>query len=706
MSESQMTPVSNPDVTLVEGSTFCISATDGEMAADRVDGLYYRDTRIVSSWRVVLDGRAPEPLAVQPGSPYEATFVGRRRGDGAPLLIERHRLVGDGMREDLVLRNLGSEDTACRLTIEVGTDFADMFSVKAGSPKPLGSVSWSAYDEDLLAEARAIDGQRGIRVRLEGGRGVGPGLLAVDVVIPARGSWQSSVQVFPIVDEEEHAPAYRRGEPVQDSRPATRFRKWRYAAPQIEADEKLSVVLDRSVQDLGALRVRRGGPDDAAAEVVAAGVPWFMTLFGRDSLLTAWMTLPIDQELALSTLTALAELQGRRVDPLNEEEPGRILHEVRHGTAFPLSPGNAVYYGTADATPLFCMLVGELHRWGTPKERLAPLLPYVDRALEWILRYGDRDGDGFVEYKRATDRGLFNQGWKDSHDSVTFPDGRIAEPPIALAEVQAYVYGAFVARSELASAFGDDAAADQWRERALRFKARFHEAFWLPGKGYLAMALDRDKRPVDVLASNMGHCLWTGLAEPDVAARVAERLMSPELFSGWGIRTLASTMAAYDPISYHNGSVWPHDSAICAAGLARYGYTEEAARVVDGLLAAATSFGGRLPELFCGFDRSEFILPVPYPTSCSPQAWAAAAPLLLLRSLLRLDPDVPARTVRAAERLPAGFGPISIRHLRLGEHVVTINADDRGVDMTGLGDLRLLQDPVPSHSGVPLTSPR
>lgn len=237
MSQSQMTPVSSPDVTLVEGSTFCISAPDGEMAAERVDGLYYRDTRIVSSWRVALDGRPPEPLAVQPGSPYEATFVGRRRGDGAPLLIERHRLVGDGMREDLVLRNLGSEDTACRLTIEVGTDFADTFSVKAGGPKPLGPVSWTAYGEDLLAQARANDGQRGIRVRLEGGRSLGPGLLAVDVVIPARGRWQSAVQVFPIVDEAEHAPAFRRGEPVQESRPATRFREWRYAAPQIEAGE-------------------------------------------------------------------------------------------------------------------------------------------------------------------------------------------------------------------------------------------------------------------------------------------------------------------------------------------------------------------------------------------------------------------------------------------------------------------------------------
>jgi glycogen debranching enzyme len=607
--------------------------------------------------------------------------------------IERNRLVGDGMREDLVLRNLGSEDTACRVTIEVGADFADTFSVKAGNPKPLGPVSWTAYDEDLLAEARANGGHRGVRVRLEGGRSIGPGLLAVDVVVPARGRWQSSVQVYPIVDEEERAPAYRHDEPVHDSQPATRFRQWRHAAPDIEADEKLSAVLDRSVQDLGALRIRWNGPDDEPTEVVAAGVPWFMTLFGRDSLLTAWMTLPIDQELALTTLSALAELQGRRVDPLNEEEPGRILHEVRHGTAFPLSPGNAVYYGTADATPLFCMLVGELLRWGTPKERLAPLLPAVDRALEWILRYGDRDGDGFVEYKRATDRGLFNQGWKDSHDSIAHPDGRIAEPPIALAEVQAYVYGAFVARSELAAAFDDHAAAAEWAKRAARFKERFHEAFWLPSKGYFALALNGDKLPVDVLASNMGHCLWTGLADWDVAAQVVERLVSPELFSGWGIRTLASTMAAYDPISYHNGSVWPHDSAICAAGLARYGYTEEAARVADGLLAAATSFGGRLPELFCGFDRSEFPLPVSYPTSCSPQAWASAAPLLLLRSLLRLDPDVPEGTVHVAERLPAGFGPIRIRNLRLGDHSMTINADEHGVDIAGPADLRLLRDP-------------
>lgn len=647
------------ELTLFEGSCFAISDSNGEMLPGGVDGLYYRDTRIVSRWAVLLDGRPPEPLTSHLDAPYEATFVGRHR----PLLVERHRLVGDGMREDIVLRNLGTEDTATRLTVEVATDFADIFSVMQSRPLPLGEISWSFDDSELTAQAT----QRGVRVRLDRANAVAPGRLSIDVVVPAHGRWQTTVQVFPIVDTVEVPPAYPRDEPLHTTEPVTRFRAWRDSSVVVDfGDGNLDLVVDRSIQDLGALRIRT--PE--ALDVVAAGAPWYMTLFGRDSLLTAWMSLPIDQDLALSTCTALAALQGKRVDPLNEEEPGRILHEVRHGTAFPLSPSNEVYYGTADATPLFCMLVGELHRWGMPRERLAPLLPHVDRALEWILS----NGDGFVTYKRATDRGLKNQGWKDSPDSMAFADGRPAEAPIALAEVQAYVYGAFVARSELATTFDNDDAAREWADRAAALRTRFHESFWLPDKGYFAMALDADKRPVDALASNMGHCLWTGIADPSVAGQVASQLMSKELSSGWGIRTLATSMCAYDPVSYHNGSVWPHDSAICAAGLARYGFVDEANQVARAVFDAAIAFGGRLPELYCGFDRTEFPYPIPYPTSCSPQAWAAAAPFLLLRALLGFDPDLPQGKVHLNPHLRE-FGRIEVQNMPLAGRRVAITAD-------------------------------
>jgi glycogen debranching enzyme len=319
------------------------------------------------------------------------------------------------------------------------------------------------------------------------------------------------------------------------------------------------------------------------------------------------------------------------------------LHEVRFGREAKLALGGGeAYYGTADSTPLFVALLGELHRWGLADAELHALLPPADRALSWIDTYGDLDGDGFVEYRRATDRGLVNQGWKDSVDGVNDAAGRLAAPPIALAEVQAYVYAAYLARSSIASAAGDDRTAATYQSKAETLKAAFNEQFWLPDRGWYAIGLDGDKRALDALTSNMGHCLWCGIVDDDKAPAVAHHLLDPRIWTGFGVRTLASTMGAYNPMSYHNGSVWPHDSAIAAAGLMRYGYVAEAQRLALGLLEAAHLFDGRLPELFCGFDRADFPSPVPYPTSCSPQAWAAAAPVLLMRTLLRFEPDIPA----------------------------------------------------------------
>jgi glycogen debranching enzyme len=669
-------PVNDPTITLVEGTSFAISATTGEIVPGGANGLFCQDVRMISSWRLLIDGVAPEPLSAHLDTPFKATFLGRRRGPGATLFVERHRFVGQGMREDVVLRNLGSEDTSCTLTVEVGTDFGERFSL--GQTDRSGEVLWKAEGPELLAEASVDGRRRGVRIRLEGPAVATPGMLVVDIVIPARGEWRGTLQVSPIIEDVELESAFPTEQPLHESSPVTRLRDWRQGSPSIEVtSEPYAAVIDRSIQDLGALRIRTTAASDGVeGEFVAAGAPWFMTLFGRDSLLSAWMALPVDQELAMSTLQALAALQGQEVNPLNEEQPGRILHEVRR-VPFPLSPSHPVYYGTADATPLFCMLVGELHRWGMPKERLAPLMPHVDRALSWILEYGDRDGDGFVEYERPNDTGLVNQGWKDVEGSVSFADGRFPETPIAMCEVQAYVYGAFVARAELARTFGED--PQEWESRAADLRRRFHEAFWLPGRGYYAMALDGDKRPVDALGSNIGHVLWTGLADPPAARAVADRLLSPEMFSGWGIRTLATSMGRYDPVSYHNGSVWPHDTAICAAGLARYGFTEEAGRVARALFDAAVLEGGRLPELFCGFDRAEFPVPVSVPSACSPQAWAAASPLLLLRALLGLEPDVPAGRVYLdppPER--AQFADITIRDMPLAGRRVEVDGRGHG----------------------------
>jgi glycogen debranching enzyme len=427
-----------------------------------------------------------------------------------------------------------------------------------------------------------------------------------------------------------------------------------------------------------------------------------MALFGRDSLLTAWMLLPWDPGLALGTLRTLAARQGDQVDDGSEEEPGKILHEVRFGPAasFALN-GRSAYYGSADATALFVMLLGELQRWGGKESAIAALLPHADRAMEWIEAYGDADGDGFVEYRRKTSDGLVNQGWKDSWDGINFADGTIAEAPIALAEVQAYVFAAYRARAQMAAQAGDERSAAAWRKKAKQLKKLFNERFWLPEQGWYAIGLDKDKRPIDALTSNIGHCLWTGIADKDKAAAIARHLMSAEMFSGWGIRTLASSMGAYNPMSYHNGSVWPHDNALCAAGLMRYGFVEEAQRVSDAIIDAAEYFGYRLPELFCGFDRAEFAAPVPYPTSCSPQAWAAAAPLQLLHSLLRFTPEVSSRQLWCAPEVPSRYLPLRVSGLRVAKSRIAVDISDGQWEISGLEpvSLEVIASPEPARSG-------
>jgi glycogen debranching enzyme len=337
-----------------------------------------------------------------------------------------------------------------------------------------------------------------------------------------------------------------------------------------------------------------------------------------------------------------------------------------------------------DATPLFVSVLGEISRWGFAADTIAALLPHADRALEWIRDYGDKDGDGFVEYERLNPRGLINQGWKDSWDGINFADGRLAEGPIALCEVQAYVYSAYQARAKIAYDAGDLALAAELRERGALLKKQFNEQFWMPDRGYYAVALDGRKRQVDACASNMGHCLLFGITDEDKAPLVAERLMSPEMFSGWGVRTLASDMGAYNPASYHNGSVWPHDNAIIAGGLLRYGFVAEAQRISTALLEAAEYSDGRLPELFCGFNREQFAEPVPYPTACSPQAWAATTPIMLVKNLMRYQPDVAMGGLWMDPVLPESYGNLHITNAPMAGGRITIDISGSDATVQGL----------------------
>ncbi len=443
-------------------------------------------------------------------------------------------------------------------------------------------------------------------------------------------------------------------------------------------DSRLSSWVRSAIGDLQALRmVTRARPDDV---FLAAGAPWFFTLFGRDSIWAARMLLPLGTELAASTLRVLADLQGTRVVAETAEQPGKIMHELRPGVlAIPglnitLPP---LYYGTVDATALWITLLHDAWKWGMADSEVEALLPNLEAALAWMRDYGDSDGDGFLEYVDTTGHGLANQGWKDSGDSIQWRDGTLAEGPIALCEVQAYAYEAAVGGAAILEHFGRP--GDSWREWAAALKARFAEAFWIdsPDGAYPAVALDAQKRRVDTVTSNIGHLLGTGILEPGQAALVARRLASPELDSGFGLRTMSSDSVGFWPLSYHGGSVWTHDTAIAIAGLGREGFTAEAQSLIEGLLRAADGFDYRMPELHSGDSTATTSSPIPYPAACRPQAWSAAAAIAVLGTLLGLEADAQAGEVRVSPLTASGT--IDARGLRFAGRAfaVAVDADGR-----------------------------
>jgi glycogen debranching enzyme len=680
-------PLGAGTVTLVEGSSFCISLPNGDITAEHPHGLFVQDARILSGWSLTVDGQPLEPLAAETKEPYRALFVGRvPRSDGyadSPLIVERLREVGAGIQEQVTVRNYSLEPAECVIALRIEADFADLFEVKEARIQRRWDETRQTDGDALTIRAVWQDVRKGMVV-LAPGADISSDAVMYRVSVPAHGHWSTVVTVVPSTEGAGSATAFVHPDGDGLSPRDRRRQEWVAKIPLLQmGNRSIERTLRRSYDDLGALRIE--DPNHPERVVVAAGAPWFMTLFGRDSLWASVMAMPVDPSLALGTLQTLADRQGTVVDPMTEEEPGKILHEVRLDVSSGLSLGGKTnYYGSVDATPLFLMVLGAVSRWGFAADTIAALLPHADRALEWIRDYGDKDGDGFVEYERLNDQGLINQGWKDSWDGINFADGTLAEPPIALCEVQAYVYVAYLSRAWLAYDAGDKALGNELADRAEQLKKQFNEQFWIPERGYYAIALDGKKRQVDACASNMGHCLLQGLIDEDKAPQVAERLMSPEMFSGWGVRTLASDMGAYNPASYHNGSVWPHDNAIVAAGLLRYGFVAEAQRIATGMLDAAEYSDGRLPELFCGFSREQLAVPVPYPTACSPQAWAAAAPIQLVTSLMRYDPVVSVGGVWMDPVIPESYGDLHITNAPLGGGRITIDIADSTPSVQGL----------------------
>jgi len=668
-------PVPATTLTLVEGATFVIASATGDIDPGGVEGLFVGDTRICSALQLRIDDHVVEPLTSAPRSPSSAAFVGRTIDR---QLVFRDLSVGRGMRVDLRVRNLAGTHREVEVALRMDTDLAGLFEVKTRSvivpPVPRRA------DGATLRFADA-DGHRGLTaIGSEGAVAGEDGTIRWRVPLDAGREWSGCVEFRALRGGHDVASAVSCDAPLTAPKGIARMDE----TPRCHTDVPgLATAIRRAGEDLGALQIE--DPDHPEDVLVAAGAPWYMTLFGRDSILTSWMALVLDPDMAFGTVRALARLQGREDVPETEEQPGRILHEIRSssGASLALADGH-IYYGSIDATPLFVMLVHELWRWGAGAARIQELMPALDAALAWQERRFDA-GEGYLSYRAAVPGSLVNQSWKDSHDAIGFADGRLADPPIATAEVQAYAFAAWRAGAALARAFGDPGTAEERDRRAEDLRSRFARDFWLEDRGAVALALDGAGRQVDAVASNMGHCLWTGIVdEPAQAVAIARWLVSPELASGWGVRTLATSMARHSPLSYHNGSVWPHDTAIAIAGLRRAGFVEEAHALSRDLLLAADALGGRLPELFAGLTAEEMVVPVRYPTSCSPQAWASAAPLLVLRALLGLEPDVPTGHLALDPRLPEGSGHLRIEGLPLAGAHLTIDVRHDGFDVTGL----------------------
>jgi glycogen debranching enzyme len=658
--------VDGAQVRILNGNTFVVSDERGDIEASMTDptGLFSFDTRFLSKWVLTVGGQRLSPLSVDDLQYFQSRFF-LVPGTGtvyvdSKLSVIRHRTVSAGFREELTILNHAAEPVDLVVSIEVDSDFADLFEVKDALTKK-GTYHKQAdkdalrltYQRETFVRATVITSSERCTIDEHG--------LEFTIRIDTHGQWSTTIDVFTDLGAstgEEPSLAWHATRPRPNL--STDLARWVDQAPRLECDwEPLKVAYRRSLVDLAALRF---SPLSAGRHTLpAAGLPWFMTMFGRDSIFTSLQALPFTPDLAATTLRELGLRQGTRIDDFRDEDPGRILHEMRYGelTAFAERP-HSPYYGSADATPLYVVLLDEYERW-TGDSKLVRELEFVARgALAWIDDFADLQGTGYVAYEtRNPDTGLPNQCWKDSPDSISYRDGALPGFPRATCELQGYAYDAKMRGARLAREIWHDPEYAATLERqAGDLKRRFNRDFWVADGEYFAVAIEPDGHKVDSLTSNIGHLLWSGIVDRSKARALARHLTGERLFSGWGVRTLATGEARYNPIGYHVGTVWPFDNSLIALGLRRYGFKDEAACIAAAMLEAAQFFGGRLPEAFAGYPRTMTKYPVQYPTACSPQAWSSGAPLLLLTAMLGLEPHGEHLVVDPA--LPSTIGRIEL----------------------------------------------
>ena len=675
-----------------------LSDLAGDIGEGSIAGLFHEDTRYLNRFLLTVNGSSPIVLSAS-NADYNAAafFLTNPELEGLPaekISIQRYRSVDEEANEVVLLQSHLNEEVEVTVRLSCGTDFADLFEVKAMQVVKRGTLSTS-HDRErgfLLFEYRHGDFHAATRIHSSERPEIDCDDFVFNVRLPPRGTWKTRIQVTfrpgeahqPLVFQDREASRVLRA-----WRETAYVQKWRDEAPKLDADwDLLKLVYERSIVDLAALRLH-ANVEGNEFSLPAAGLPWFMAIFGRDTVVTAYQSLLVGPELARGALHALASLQGKESNDFKDEEPGKILHEIRFGELTVLGEKpHRPYYGTADATPLFLVLLSEYWRLTGDVATVEALRENALRALHWIEAYGDRDGDGYVEYKTRSSQGLENQGWKDSWDGVPFADGRLPEPPIAMCEIQGYAFDAKIRLAELAEkVWNDPETAQSLRQQAAELFERFNEDFWIDERGgYYAIALDGEKRPVDSLTSNMGHLLWSGIVPEDRAGTIVEQLFSPAAWTGWGVRTLSADDVAYNPIGYHTGTVWPHDNSLISAGLYRYGFREEANRIAGAMIEAAGYTDFRLPEVFAGYARVDSRVPVRYPTASSPQAWATAAPFLWLRLMLGIE--VADGAVRAEPVVPPRCGEVVLRGVHALGRRFDVHSDGTIVELAALEEAK------------------
>jgi glycogen debranching enzyme len=695
-----------------EGDMFLFADAEGNLDAEEAigAGLYYRDTRFLSDYMLTFDGRPPLLLSTSADRPYSSHIDLANQDLTAPdgtvtavqgtINIRRTRVIKDRLYERIRVKNYNASPVSMRVELTFSSDFADIFEVRGLKRAQRGKLALpkAGKRSAVLAYLGQDNVFRETRISFE---------LEPDEVevtgekVCVRWHVQlepSQTRVIALTIEPRIAGSRAPLETFDAAVHVLRrsYEEWERGCTRIWTDNQLyNSLLTRAMRDLRALRTPTEHGD-----MVAAGIPWFVAPFGRDALMTCHQTLMLNPDLTRTTLEVLAKYQADEVDTWRDAEPGKILHEFRQGElanahVIPHSP----YYGSVDSTPLWLLLLGTYYRWTDDLAFCRELLPNVERALHWVDTYGDLDGDGFLEYQASSPRGLANQGWKDSHDSVVHADGKIAQGPIALAEVQAYTYMAKLRIADIYQALDRGEKAAELRDQAAELKANFNERFWVDSEQYFAEALDGEKRQVASVTSNPAHGLYCDIVDHERAHLMARRLLAPDMFSGWGIRTLSKASVAYNPMSYHNGSIWPHDNAFIGAGLKRYGHAKAANRLATALFDMAVTVDDmRLPELFCGFTRRSPQRPVAYPVACSPQAWASGAPFLLLQAMLGISATAPENTLLVKQpHLAPWLDTVELHNLRVGHSTISVVFRRQG-ETTGFsllekeGDLRVLME--------------